>query len=547
MRTPEFHDLKPSAAGQIVLYRNSHIMTMNPDQPVVDCLAIRDGVILESGFYPTLKNQFPIETPVVMLQGKCVLPGLNDAHVHTWKVGHLRTTLLDVRGVFSLDELLDKLSHVASTLPPGCWLQARGYNETNFPKAVHPTYEDLDRAVPDRPVWLIRTCAHIAVANTKALERARISKHTKPPPGGAIGVLASGELSGVFHETALGLVQEAIPAPTVHDYVEMIRSGQQAQLACGITSATDPAVTPQLIDAYRYLDARGELLNRHNLLAIRRPDGGTAEFPLPEVYDSPMLRINGVKAFADGGLSGATAALKVEYRHAKTQGILRFETEELFRLLLPAHRAGLRIGVHAIGDEAIDQLLTVYEKLYADSPGLQHRVEHFGLPSESMLARASALQLHAIPQATFVRELGVNFRAYLPDDYWNRPYPLGSMLKAGINVALSSDAPVVRDFHPLGAIQTAVTRQDSTGKAVAPSESISLQQALHAYTVAGAYASGDEACRGMMRAGMVADFIVVDSLVNDASIPQLHSARVQQTYLAGNCVFDSTSQTTFTR
>lgn len=528
------------AEGQTTFLRHATIHTLNPAQPRVDCLAVRNGVILESGFYPQLKNHFPVETPVFDLPGKCVLPGFNDAHVHTWKVGHMRTTMLDVRGVSSLDELLERLSEFSKTLPPGVWVQARGYNEAKFKVAIHPTRADLDRAVPDRPVWLIRTCAHIAVANTAALETAGVKRDAKAPPGGSIGLLPSGELSGVFHETALGLVQKAVPQPTIEDYARMIRSGEQAQLECGITSATDPAVTPELIAAYRLLDSRGELLNRHNLLAIRRPDGGTLEYPLPEIYESPMLRINGVKAFADGGLSGATAALKVNYRHAPTRGILRFEPDELFELLLPAHRAGLRIGVHAIGDETIDQLLTVYERLQQDSPGMSHRIEHFGLPDEVMLSRAAALGIHAVPQATFIRELGANFRAYLPDDYWNRPYPLRSMIDAGVSVALSSDAPVVRDFHPLRAIQTAITRRDSTGQTVGPNEGISLQEALHAYTVGGAKASGDEGNRGTLAAGMVADFVVLSRELEEQFVEEFHLADVLQTYLAGKCVYSST-------
>lgn len=528
------------AKGEITLVRHPHIQTLNPDQPLVDCLAIRDGVILESGFYPRLKDHFPVDVRILDLPGQHVLPGFNDAHVHTWKVGHLRTSMLDVRGVCSLDELLESLHAFALSLPEGAWVQARGYNEARFPAGLHPTRQDLDYAVPDRPVWLIRTCAHIAVANSKALELAGITKDSQAPPGGVIGVDATGNLSGVLHETALGLVQHAIPAPTVEDYARMIRSGQQAQLECGITSATDPAVSPELIAAYRLLESHGELLNRHNLLAIRRPDGGTEEFPLPEIFDSPMLRINGVKAFADGGLSGATAALRVEYRHAPTRGILRFQQDELLALLLPAHRAGMRIGVHAIGDAAIDQVLSVYESLSADSPGLSHRIEHFGLPDEKMLERAEALRIHAIPQATFLRELGPNFRAYLPDAYANRPYPIRSMLEAGINVALSSDAPVVKDFHPVRAMQAAITRKDFTTATTAPEQSITLHQALHAYTMGGALASGDDAHRGSLQPGKLADFVVLDQDLHAIPIHNFQDVQVLQTYLAGNCVFSST-------
>ena len=170
-----------------------------------------------------------------------------------------------------------------------------------------------------------------------------------------------------------------------------------------------------------------------------------------------------MKFLADGGLSGATAALSVPYRHADTRGMLRFDRDDLLALCRESHDAGWRIAIHVIGDVAIDQVLGIYETLGPHPRGLAHRLEHFGLPDARQLARAARLGVVAVPQTIFIHSLGRNFRDYLPDAFLPRCYPIRAMLDAGIPVALSSDAPVVEDDNPLMGMQAAVTRRDREG------------------------------------------------------------------------------------
>jgi predicted amidohydrolase YtcJ len=523
----------------MILFRHPCIRTLDPLHPVVDGMLVQGDTVLEVAPYAQLREQVDSSVPEVQLPGECVLPGFNDAHVHTWKVGQLRTTTLDLRGVRSKEELFELLRQFASLRPPGTWVLARGYNEALFSKPEHPTRLELDRCVPHHPLWVIRTCAHMGAANTQAIRMAGITTAMVPPVGGNIVLDAKGELSGLFQETAMGLIQRMIPAPTLSEYESWIRGGQQAQLEYGITSATDPAVHPELLEAYRNLEGRGELLNRHALLAIRRPDGGTIDYPIPVPSYSRWLRVDGVKSFADGGLSGATAALSVSYRHANTKGILRFTEDTLYRLLLPAHREGFRIGIHAIGDAAIEQVLTVYERLYRESPGVPHRIEHFGLPSPLHLQRAARLGLNLVPQAIFIRELGKNFRAYLPETWWDRPYPIRSMVESGCNTALSSDAPVVFDFNPLQGMQTACTRLDASGNLHSVSEALTVSQAVQAYTIAGAVASGDGENRGALSKGKLADFVVLSADPYKVPVSELSSVTIVQTWVGGECRYQS--------
>jgi hypothetical protein len=288
------------------------------------------------------------------------------------------------------------------------------------------------------------------------------------------------------------------------------------------------------------MEARGDLVVRLNGLPIRRPDGGTETLPLPERHISPMLRIDCVKFFADGGLSGATAALSVPYKTVGGHGVLRFTNEELFELMFEAHDAGFRIGTHAIGDVTIEQVLSTYEKLHQRKPntGLRHRIEHLGLPSADQLARCKAIEVIAVPQTVFLAALGTTFRRYLPDAFYPRCYPVRAMLDAGLTVALSSDAPVVPDDNPLLGMKAAMDRQDANGSPLAPEQAITAYEALYAYTMGGAIASGDADNRGSLTPGKWADLAILSGDPLRTPTENLLQLKVEQTYIGGKLAYE---------
>ncbi|HEY7819951.1 MAG TPA: amidohydrolase family protein, partial [Vicinamibacteria bacterium] len=243
-----------------------------------------------------------------------------------------------------------------------------------------------------------------------------------------------------------------------------------------------------------------------------------------------------VKLFADGGLSGATAYLKGEYRHGAGSGLARLGEDDLFSLGLDAQQAGLRVCTHAIGDAAIDLVLSAYERL-GERGGRGHRLEHFGLPDHEQIARARRVGAIAAAQTVFVHALGPNFRRYLSEPYLARTYPIRSMLRGGLTVALGSDAPVVEDDRPLLGIQSAVTRKDREGERIAPEESIPAADALFAYTMGSAAAAGDEGNRGSLTAGKWADLTVLDRNPCETAAEEIASVRVVETYLSGRLAF----------
>jgi predicted amidohydrolase YtcJ len=520
----------------VVLYNGCIVTQANPS--VAQAVGIRGGRIAQVGSTTELLTNAGPATKKIDLAGRTVVPGMNDAHAHIWKIGHLLTSMLDLRGIASIEELVKRVKTFGARLPAGAWLLGRGYNEAAMKEQRPPTRGDLDEVEPSRPVVLTRTCGHIYAANSAALAQARVGADTTPPVGGAIDRDDRGQPTGILRETAMGLINKVMPPPTTADYEKMIAAALQHQLSLGITSSSDCGVSPQLLDVYRNIDRSGGLPGRVNVMPLRRVDGVPQPVPLPQQHVSDMLRVDTVKFLADGGLSGATAALSQNYRHVPEKGLLRFEHSELQELCGEAHRAGWRIATHAIGDVAIEEILQIYEALGPHPCGLAHRIEHFGLPDDAQLARAAKLRIIAAPQAIFIHSLGRNFRACLPDSFLPRTYPIRAMLDAGIRVALSSDAPVVEDDNPLVGMMAAVTRLDDTGNLIAPAQAITSAEALYAYTMGGAIASGDEANRGSIEAGKWADLAVLTANPLAVSPETLPSTKVDMTLVAGRVVYE---------
>lgn len=519
-----------------ILFFNGILHTMETDARRADTLLVGDDGRIEFIGRLDQMGTLPPGVERVDLHGRTLIPGFNDAHVHIWKLGLLLTVQVDARGAAAptIPAIVGQFRDRTATVPVGTWLTGRGYNEVALPERRHPTYTDLDQASTDHPIALTRTCGHMIVANTLALRLANITAETPDPSGGVIVRDENGDLTGLLQETAMGLLTRAIPDYDDETMATAIRAALDHQLRLGITSATDPLLTPSHVRVYRQLEARGDLIVRVNGLPIRRPDGGTETLPLPEKYLSEMLRIDCVKFFADGGLSGATAAISEPYNITGTHGILRFESDELFELMFEAHANGFRIATHAIGDIALDQVIGVYERLHQRMPlPVRHRIEHVGLPTLDHLARMAALNIIAVPQTVFLPALGDTYRRYVPESFFPRIYPVRAMLDAGLTIALSSDAPVVPDDNPLLGIKAAVDRRDPNGDPIAPEQAITVYEALYAYTMGGAIASGDYENCGSLRVGKWGDVVVLSGDPLTTPSDELLSLSVDATYVAG--------------
>jgi predicted amidohydrolase YtcJ len=514
------------------VFFNGTVITQDQRNPVVSAFSVENGLITATG----KDHDFNLGGATrVDLRGKTVLPGFNDAHIHLWKVGQLSDYILDLRGIDSIAAMIERVKEASRTVEPGRWIIGRGFNEAVLTEKRLPVATDLDRATTRHPVYLLRTCAHIACLNSEALKVCRITPRTISPEGGLVG-MKDGLPNGQFYETALGLITSHIPPTSVDDLGRMIRIAARQMLAAGITSMTDPAVHPELGWAYQL--ACGEKLGlRVNLMPMLLPDGGEITYPLPEVHTDPWRRQTTVKLFADGGLSGGTAALSRNYRNRDDRGILRIGAERFLSLGREIRSRGFAIGTHAIGDRAIGQVLESYRTLEEEFAPVRNRIEHFALPTDAALREAARQGTIAVPQPVFLDELGDNFLASLDDDFLKRCYPIKTLSRYGIRYALSSDAPVVKNFDPWNNIRAAVTRKTRSGKTISPEEAITVSEALASYTMGGAWAEGTEAVKGSIEPEKYADFIVLDRNPLETPVEELTSIVTESVFVNGQQVY----------
>ena len=501
-----------------------------------DSLLIENGRIKAVGRHNDLQSLMNSGIKQLDAKGKTLMPGFNDTHIHIWKLGNLKTFMLDLRSAESLDHMLSLLTDFHKRFPEAQWIIARGFNEAGWKTAVLPTKNDLDKVTREKPVYAIHTSAHTAVANSKALEIASVHGDTKVPEGGEMQIGADGKPNGIFSETALGLIANHIPAYSKKELKTMVLSAREEMYSYGITAATDPAVDPLLMEVYHEMNKRNEMGFRLNAIPILLPDGSEEPYPVPEYFASSFLKLNTVKFFSDGGLSSHTAALKRPYKNSKDHGILRLKKSQYLDLCRKSMEKGLGIATHAIGDAAIELVVDVYKNLNISFPGMMKRIEHLGLPGKENLEDMAENQIAASMQTIFIHELGRNFIKYLDQDYLNQCYPVKSVLQQDILMALSSDAPVVQNFNPLKGAEVAVTRRDRDGNLIAPEEAITIAEALKAYTADAARISGVEEF-GTLEPGKLADLILLNRDPITTPTTQLCEIQVEQTFVDGKPVY----------
>lgn len=525
----------------MLLFFNGTIHTMDDQHPSPEAVLVgNDGRIHWVGSVSQAESRISGDVSRVDLGGRTLIPGFNDAHVHVQWLGLMLTLMVNAT-ITNAPDILAVVSlyrEKASKLPPGTWITGGGYNENFLPEKRHPTRYDLDQASTEHPVTLTHTSGHTAVANSKALELAGITRDTPDPQGGHIVRDEHGEATGVLEETAMQLVFHLIPEITEDQMAQAIKAAIQHQLSHGITAATDPMSSPFHIRVYRQLEEAGELRIRINLMAERR--SGDEVYPLPEKFVSDWLRVDTVKFFADGGLTSGGAAIRQPYKELGTHGLLFYETEQMADLMWEAHEAGFRIGTHANGDTALDQVIGVYEAITARKPDprIRHRIEHLALPDPEHLARCAQIGVMAATQTVFLPAMGATYRRYIPDYYVPRAYGVRDMLDAGVDVALSTDAPVVPDDNPFIGLKAAVDRLDHEGKPLAGHQAITMQEALYAYTMAGAILSGDEDRFGSITPGKWADLAVLSADPLTTPVENLLSIKVDQTYVGGKLMYE---------
>lgn len=527
--------------GDLVLI-NGRILTMDHERPSASAIAIRSGKIAAVGDDVMVRAAAAPGSEEIDLNGRTATPGLYDAHSHPGLVGQALGDLdLASPPNRSIADIQALVAQAASNQAPNTWIVGRGYDQARLEDQRHPTRQDLDAVAPDHPVILIRACHHIAAANSRALATAGISRNTPDPDGGTIDRDADGEPTGVVREAAEELVRAAKAPLTVDEMKAAVVRGGNAFLASGVTSTAEAGVAnPTQFLAYQQLWASGELpIRTYLMMMMDETLEPLMQLGITSGFGDDWLQIGLVKLFSDGSIGGRTSRMHQPFDgEPDNVGLWMMPPDDLKAKVLRAHKAGFQVGIHAIGDAAIDLVLDAYDEAMEafPRPNPRHRVEHCSIIDERILDRIAKLGVIPIPGTSFLYHFLAAYSENLGTDRLRYAYAMASFKKRGIIAAASTDAPVVPTSAMIG-LQMMMTRKDVSGKPVWPEENVGLDDALRAYTVHGAYASFQENRKGTLKQGMLGDVTVFEMDLHSVAPENIGEVQVEYTIIDGQVAF----------
>ncbi|MBS0482937.1 MAG: amidohydrolase [Proteobacteria bacterium] len=477
-------------------------------------------------------------------KGRVMMPGLIDAHAHVMGIGFAALTL-DLSETKSLAEAQARIAAYAAAHPDRPWILGRGWNQEQWKLGRFPTAAELDLAVGDRPVWLMRVDGHAGWANSRTLAVAGVTALTKAPTGGRIERIApGGRPAGVLVDSATDLVDKVVPPPRPEDRDLALATAQQLLLKRGVTAVADMGTSIEDWQSFRRAGDNGSLRVR-----IMSYAAGTEAMALiggpgpgPWLYDD-KLRLNGVKLYLDGALGSRGASLKAPYADAPGTKGLRIVTDtQLKNLMSRAAFDHFQVAVHAIGDEANAALLGAIEDLAQTYKGDRRwRIEHAQIVDPADIPRFGKNGIIASMQPVHQTSDRLMAEARLGPARLAGAYAWKSIAATGAKLAFGSDAPVELP-DPFAGLAAAISRQgpdDEPFGGWQPQERVTREQALAAYTVNAAYAGFGEGHFGRLTRGERADFLLVDRDPLLASPTDLRATKVLQTWVGGQLMWDA--------
>ncbi len=537
-----------------LVLKNGAVYTVDPDRSWAQAIAISGGKIVYVGSNDGLEATVGAETVVVDLEGKMVLPGFVDAHAHPSYamdfVGNINLYYLD-----SLKKYQQAIAEYARSHPDAKVIRGSGWHNELFP-GRGPTKEMLNAIVPDRPVSLGSSDGHSVWVNSVTLERARITKDTPDPEGGLIERdPESGEPNGCLRETAIQLIDRAIPDYSIAERKNTLLAYQEMAARAGITLCHDAMLEAQNIAAFKELEAKDQLKMRFRGAIWMKPDEDTDQQLQRVLYERsrnihPYFQTNAAKIFVDGVIEGGTAYLFEPYAHKPG-----FRGEPLWPPdILNAFSAALdeqdvQIHVHIIGDAAARITLDAleYAQYINGVRDSRHLITHLQLVAPEDIQRFKQLAIVGVPQP-FWFSVGDYYWAlalpYLGKERADSQYPMRSFIEAGVIMASASDFPVTIPFDPLIGIQLGITRSEigiEPEEILWPEEKATLEEMIATFTFNGAYANFLDKEIGSLEVGKQADIVVLDQNLFKIPATEISQTKVLLTLVDGNVVFSDSN------
>lgn len=527
------------------LVHNARIYSMDAGFSTASAMAFDStGIIHNLGDEQAMLDAFP-EAERIDLGGKTVIPGLIDAHAHLYGLA-ISLSQAQLRDTRSKEEVIRRLREHEKNLSDSDWLLGAGWDQNDWPVKEFPTREDLDRAFPDRPVWLSRIDGHAGWANGAALAMAdQDLSGDWQPRGGHIYRDTAGQASGVLIDGAMALVEKAVPEVSDELLVASLDLALQQMVSLGLTGVHDMGINRSVVELYQQRIRDKAFPTR--VYAFTDGAGATLDW-LCETGairdDSGLLHMRAVKLYIDGAMGSRGAALLSEYSDDPgNSGLLFMPREDLDAHIGKALGCGFQVGIHAIGDLGNRVVLDALESVmgrYPNNPG-RHRVEHAQTLTASDVPRFAQLDVIAAMQPTHATSDMYWIEERLGADRVPYAYAWRKLLDSDARLALGSDFPVEK-VNPMLGIYASISRQDVEGWPPGgwyPQESLSRQEAVRGFTLDAAYSAFMEQDVGSLEAGKRADFIVLDKNIFETPVANIPAIKVLQTWLDGELVYSN--------
>lgn len=522
------------------------IWTENSQQPEAEAVAIFGNRIVGVGSSADILKLAGSSTKVIELNGRRVLPGFNDSHVHL-TAGGAGLASVQLRDATTQAEFRNRIATFARTQPKGAWIQNGEWDHERWNPAQLPTHQLIDDVTPDNPVFVSRLDGHMSLANALAMKLAGITHDTKDIPGGVIVRDSEGNPTGIFKDAALGLIERVIPPPDLRELRVALEAAEKYAAENGVTSLQDMSAAPDNVRIYEQLLHEGKLQVR---ISGHQPLPTWERLAAPGIlanFGSDFLHIGGLKGFADGSLGSTTAWFFKPYLDApNTSGIASDELskpDEMYAHIRDADRAGLQVAIHAIGDRANNTILNFYERVEKENRprDRRFRIEHAQHLLRSDISRFGTLHVIASMQPYHALDDGRWAAKRIDSERIQTTYAFRSLLDTGATLAFGSDWPVA-PMVPLTGIYAAATRRTLDGKnpnGWVPEQKITVAEAVHAYTIGSAFAEHEDDIKGSLAPGKLADLVVVSDDIFHIDPADIEKTRVMMTVLGGKIIYEA--------